>query len=259
MRVPENFDLQGALSDVERDLREANRQIVRRFEPRPGTEVILYVTVRNSPILRDEAFVETELGYAVVHLEHDLLLYSSPHGPGERLRNRTARVEGSKTAALLDTTTTVTSVSLTNNDLSDWAVRSRSLSSRDLAEIAAEVGDSTFGFSTANGHLRVDNKRVQRYARVKNGRISDRRGGKGTFGDLLEWFDEIKNLIRADGTPPPCLTDTRCRWCPRSRPPQPMYSSTFPETASVPRRMVENRCISSGLAEKCQMGGSRRQ
>ncbi|MGU3426727.1 DEAD/DEAH box helicase [Microbacterium paraoxydans] len=201
MRVPDNFDIEGALSDVERDLGEADRKIVRQFRLKEGTEVFLYVMVRNSPILRDDAFVETELGYAVVHLDDDLLLYSSPHGAGERLRNRMERVEGARLAALLDETATVTSVSLTNNDLSDWAVRSRSLSARDLAEIAAEVGDSTYGFSTAYGHFRVDNQPVQRYTGVKNGRVRDRRGGRGTFAELLQWFEEIKSSIRASGAP----------------------------------------------------------
>lgn len=201
MRVPGNFDFREALSDVERDLGEADRKIIRQFQPNDETKVILYVTVRNSPILRDAAFVETELGYAVVHLDDDLLLYSSPHGAGERLRKRTLRVEGARLAALLNETATVTSVSLTNNDLSDWAVRTRSLSARDLAEIAAEVGDSTYGFSTAYGHLRVDDKPVQRYAGVKNGRVRDRRGGRGTFTELLEWFEEIKSSIRVSGTP----------------------------------------------------------
>lgn len=200
-RAPEGFDLGEALLDIERDLREADRVIIGQFQPVDDTFVFLYITVRNSPILREDAFVETELGYAVLHTDAELLLYSSTDGIGERLRKRTNSIEATRLAALLDRTATVTSISLRNNDLSDWAVRSRSLSARDLAEIAAEVGDTTYGFSTASGHMYVEDKQVRRYTGVKNGRVSDRRGGRGTFAELRIWFDEIKRSLRAAGEP----------------------------------------------------------
>lgn len=204
-RVPVGFDLGKALHDVERDLRAVDRNVIAQFSPVEDVRVFLYITVRNSPILRDGAFVETELGYAVLHRDDDLLLYSSPDGIAESLREDTFPVDAIKLAALMHESATVTSISLTNNDLSDWAVRSRSLSARDLAEIAAEVGDSTFGFATAYGHMRVDGKLVQRYTGVKNGRVSDRRGGQGTFAELYAWYGDIKSSLRATVIPSAAL------------------------------------------------------
>lgn len=200
-RVPADFVFEEALLDVERDLIAVDRKVIAQFSPVEDARVFLYLTVRNSPILRDDAFVETELGYAVLHWSDDLLLYSSPDAIVESLREDTFPVDAMKLAALMHENTTVTSISLTNNDLSDWAVRSRSLSARDLAEIAAEVGDSTFGFATAYGHMRVDDKLVQRYTGVKNGRVSDRRAGRGTFAELYAWYGDIKNSLRATTTP----------------------------------------------------------
>lgn len=197
----EAFGLDAFAKQVEDDLASNDRQVLSVGRPDEDTRVFLHLTVRNSPILRDAAFVEMALGYTVLHWNGEHLFVSDSDGIPESVRSHTTSIGAGALVGLLPSDSTVTSMSLTNNDLSDWSVRSRSLSARDIALVAAEVGDSTFGYSTASGTLVIDGDKVGRYTGVKNGRVSDSRSSKGHYHELRAWFDELSVSLQREDPP----------------------------------------------------------
>ncbi|WP_458113864.1 DEAD/DEAH box helicase family protein [Arthrobacter sp. R1-13] len=195
------FELDDFAARVAHELTSGNGQVLAQFQPSDDTCVILHMTVRNSPILREAAFVEMSLGYTVLHWNGEYLFVSASDGLTECVRTDTTSVGATGLVGLLPGTSTITSMSLTNNDLSDWAVRSRSIRARDVGAVAGEVGDSTFGYSTASGSLTIDDKFVTRYTGVKNGRVSDYRESKGLYSELRGWFDELTAALKRGDKP----------------------------------------------------------
>lgn len=195
------FGLDSFAMQVEQDLASNDREVLSVSRPDNDTRVFLHLIVRNSPILREAAFVEMALGYTVLHWNGEHLFVSDSDAIPESVRTQTDSIGAGALVGLLPRSSTVTSMSLTNNDLSDWAVRSRSLSARDIAVVAAEVGDSTFGYSTATGTLVIDGDKVGRYTGVKNGRVSDTRSSTGRYFDLRAWFDELSVSLKRENSP----------------------------------------------------------
>lgn len=200
-----SFGLESFAKQVEDDLASNDRQVLSTGSPDDDTRVFLHLSVRNSPILREAAFVEMALGYTVLHWNGEHLFVSDSDGIPDSVRSDTVSVGAAALVGLLPSDSTVTSMSLTNNDLSDWAVRSRSLSARDIGLVAAEVGDSTFGYSTASGTLVIEGDKVARYTGVRNGRVSDSRNSKGLYPELREWFDELSASLHRSDTPAPAI------------------------------------------------------
>jgi len=200
-RPLQTFDLGGFAARVARDLTSSDCQVLAQFRPADDVRVILHLKVRNSPILREAAFVEMALGYTVLHWNGRYLFVSASDGLTDSVRTDTSSVRADELVGLLPRSSVITAMSLTNNDLSDWAVRSRSIRARNIGAVAAEVGDSTFGYSTASGSLKVNHKPVTRYTGVKNGRVSDSRESKGLYSELRAWFDELTEDLGRRETP----------------------------------------------------------
>ncbi|ROS51515.1 DEAD/DEAH box helicase [Frigoribacterium sp. PhB24] len=200
-RPDDNFALVDFAAEVTRDLESSGRQILAEYQPSSDVRVLLYTSIRNSPILHDAAFVEMSLGYVVLHWNGSHLFVSSSDGLTDHVRKRTKPLPAGLLVGLLPDASTITAMSLTNSDLSDWAVRSRSLHARDLGQIAAEVGDSTFGYSTASGYLSIEGEAVRRYTGVKHGRVTDYRPSRGLYDELYEWFGELEVALQTASVP----------------------------------------------------------
>lgn len=207
IRQPEDhIVLDDFVERVQRDLESSGRQVLADFRPSNDARVLLYMTVRNSPILHESAFVEMSLGYMVLHWNGAHLFVSSPDGITDYVRKKTQPLSAGLLVGLLPETSTITAMSLTNNDLSDWAVRSRSLQARDLGQIAAEVGDSTFGYSTASGYMSVEGDAVRRYTGIKHGRVTDYRLSRGLYDELYAWFGELEQALGSASKPAPAIS-----------------------------------------------------
>jgi len=204
-RTPLQMQLDEFVDQVARDIVGDNRQVLSIGVPDADTRVLLHLGVWNSPILREAAFVEMALGYTVVHQDDEFLFVSDTTSLPETVRTGTSPIGVSQLHSLLPTGTRITSISLANNDLSEWSVRSRSLRARDLQSIASEVGESTFGFATAQGTFSSGNDDVSRYAGAKHARVSDSRRTRGTFEDLRRWYDELAVALRSGATPTPAI------------------------------------------------------
>jgi superfamily II DNA or RNA helicase len=198
---PAHLQLDAFVEQVVRDITGDNRQVLSIGEPDKATRVLLHLGVWNSPILREAAFVEMALGYTVVHHNAEFLFVSDTGSLPETIRSGTLPISVTQLHSLLPAGTRITSISLANNDLSEWSVRSRSLHARDLQAIASEVGESTFGFATAQGSFSTADEDIMRYAGAKHARVSDSRKMRGTYSELRKWFDELAAALRSGAAP----------------------------------------------------------
>ncbi|MEW1974442.1 DEAD/DEAH box helicase family protein [Microbacterium profundi] len=200
-QTPSQMDLDVFVDRVARDIISDNRQILSIGSPDSSTRVLLHLGVWNSPVLREAAFVEMALGYTVVHQNEELLFVSDTGSLPETVRSDTSPISATQLHSLLPAGTRISAISLANNDLSEWSVRSRSLRARDIQSIASEVGDSTFGFATAQGSFSNDDEDVVRYAGARHARVSDSRKMRGTYAELRRWYDDLAVSLRSGAAP----------------------------------------------------------
>lgn len=205
-RLHAAVSFQSLLEKVESEFKSSNSQILARFLPKLDTVVFLHLTVRNSPILRTAAYIETDLGYTALHWDGLYLFVSSNESIPRCIREETDPLEADRIASLLPSSAVVTAVSLANNDLSEYAISSRTLTAPDLNKIASEVGETTYGYSTASGRMTIDDDKVIRYTGSKNGRVTDQRKTEGQYQDLMTWFQELSKSLSSVEKPSTAIT-----------------------------------------------------
>lgn len=200
--VLEPPSLTGLIKAIRADHIEKDRRILSTTVPNANTRVIIYLSVENSPVLLTGAFVEMAIGYTLIHWDGSrLFIADSGSTVPKCVRDSTHPLGAKALVGLLPQEARISSVSMTNNDLGPWSVRSRSIAAPDLGRVAPESGEATYGYATATGYMTVEGDSVTRYAGVKNGRVRDQRPSEGTLGDALAWFAEIGDSLDA-GNPP---------------------------------------------------------
>lgn len=200
--LPEVPDLDHLAETVREDHLDRDRRVLSVGAPNAASRVVLHLSVENSPVLRTGAFVEMTLGYTVLHWDGKrLFVADSTSSVPKSLRDMSDPIGAKSLIGLLPEGARVSDVSLSNNDLSRWSLRTRSLGAFDLASIASEIGDTTFGYATAEGHLVVGDDQVTRYTGVRNARVTDRRKTEGAFEDLAQCFEEIGSNLDASQKP----------------------------------------------------------
>ncbi|HRD59331.1 MAG TPA: DEAD/DEAH box helicase family protein [Nocardioides sp.] len=173
-----------------------------------NARVIPFVALRNSAVLRDTAFVEPRVGFTALVLHAGHLFVSDSEG----MTPETLEVESFEPVdpdalqRALPDTTRMTAVSLRNNDTSAYAIRARSARARNLEEVAAELGDSTYACSTAQGHVRYGTDTVVRYIGTQNGRVRDTGGRGDDFDSYYRWVKHLATALRSRNPSPMMLT-----------------------------------------------------
>lgn len=201
--VAQTPDLDQVMKAIADDHIEQERKVLSITTPAPAksTRVLIYLTVKNSPVLLSGAFVEMSLGYTLVHWDGTRLFVADSRSSVPRsIQDSTYPVSAQDLVTLLPDAARISTVSLVNNDLGPWSVRARSITATDLGRIAPEVGGSTFGYATATGSMTIGTDNVTRYAGVRNARVRDQRPSAGTLQDAIAWFTEIGTGIDAKGT-----------------------------------------------------------
>jgi hypothetical protein len=87
---------------------------------------------------------------------------------------------------------------LRNNDTSAYAIRARSTRARNLDDVAAELGDSTYACSTAQGYVSYGSDTVVRYIGTQNGRIRDTGGRGDDFASYHSWVKHLASTLRSN-------------------------------------------------------------
>jgi hypothetical protein len=206
LRKEAGFRLREAHEAVIRAHTEADR-IVWSPTLDNGVGVAVYVAIRNSPLLREGAFLESRLGVTVLKELGDYICYFDSVGtpppivagigrpvPLKILRKLFQRREGCY----------LTSVALRNANLGAAMVRARSISAVDIDLTVPAFDDHAFVCSTAYGYSvrRASDRgasanRVRRYVGFGSGKVSDLIGKAVPFREFLAWLDEIREILRS--------------------------------------------------------------
>lgn len=167
--------------------------------------VIWYVGVRNSPLLRDGAFLEHRLGVTLLRELDQYVCYfdssgmAAPQvdGLGPPVPLRTLRKLFQKREGCY-----LTSVALRNADPGLTVVRGRAISAVDIDATAPAFDDHAFVCSTAYGYSawrpKADSaefKRIRRYVGFGSGKVSDLTGKWVPFTEYLAWLEEIRSVL----------------------------------------------------------------
>jgi superfamily II DNA or RNA helicase len=209
------FKLQELFQQLIHDYQEEDR-IVRGFSPDQGLAVVFYVSINNSPFLRDKYFLENQFGVTILCEVDGYLCYFDSGGrllprsetlggpvPAQKLRRLFQRRDGAF----------LTAVSLCNANPGASVVRSRSMSAVKIGSTAPTFDDHAFVCRIAEGytlaHKEEDDgkrRRIRRYVGFGHGRISDLIGQWTSFSDYLQWLSSVKDMLETGAEPEPVFS-----------------------------------------------------
>lgn len=174
------------------------RLCLNEARPDPNSAVVLYVHVRNSPVLRDEYYIEDRLGFSVVVKDGDFVFYYDSLGAfPESLDKQLTPVDATRMKRLFGAKTRPTSASLRNSDVGQHALRRRVVSAYSLEEVATGLSDHGYLCTTVEGYAdeSSSDSGVRRYVGLSRARI--REGAKCTnFEAFKRWTASKANALR---------------------------------------------------------------
>lgn len=196
-RKTADFDLSHLVAAIETEYRIQDRDV--RVETIGSAEILIYLSFRNSPLLRSTAFIECRLGVTILQECGDYLCYfDSGGGILELTEAHLAFVDVEELRRLFGKAknTHLTSVSLHNSNLGTRAIRSRSFSAARIDETIPGFDEHSFVCRTAQGYSDHGARIVRRYVGFGRGKITDAtKGGRIRFPKYLEWLTEITDVL----------------------------------------------------------------
>ena len=168
-----------------------DREIFLTDEPDGATKLFLYRELTFSPWLKDTAFQDSRLGLTVLRIEDDLLFFSDTGGrTPDAIRSLHTLGQGELQRLFLDGAWRLTSVILTNTDLSQHTSRRRSLHAFSVGGLAPDLGDHTHFVSTASGV----GEGGARYVGFNTGRVREP-GTLSSFAEYTAWLNDIADEV----------------------------------------------------------------
>jgi hypothetical protein len=168
------------------------------------TSIYLYLTFSNSPLLRSKAFIECKFGVTVLRECGDFLCAFDSGGtvPGAVFDHATP-VGAAHLRKLFSASghARLTSVSLLNSNLGQRAVRSRSITAADVANIVPSFDDHSFLCRTVQGHCESNGNFVRRYVGFQHGKVTDSSERRGPLSAYLTWLDGITDVLKSTKKP----------------------------------------------------------
>jgi hypothetical protein len=164
-----------------------------------NTFVLVYVILRNSPLLKTTHFIESKLGITIVQKVDNYICYFDSEGSIPQIIKLITKSLSLRALRRLFTNGNeafLTSVSLTNTDLNKNSIRTRAISAVNIDNTIPTFNDHAFICTTARGRSKLNNqKNVGRYVGFQHGKISDRFKTYLTFREYLEWLNDITILL----------------------------------------------------------------
>jgi hypothetical protein len=203
LRREADFELDDAVAACRRGHTEADR-IVRSQVVEDGVGVLVYVAMRNSPFLRDGAFLEHRLGVTVVRQLESYVCYLDSGGvvpPAGVGIGKPVSVKGLRKLFQRRQGGYLTAVALRNANLGASMVRTRAISAVDVGSTVPGFDDHAFVCSTAAGYGfrggagKSKGRRVRRYVGFGTGKVSDLVGKAVPFQEYLAWLEEIRDIV----------------------------------------------------------------
>ena len=197
------FRLAEVCDELELEYAEQDRDH-RRFNVDPKTVVFLYLTFRNSPLLRSQCFIECELGATVLREAGNYLCaFDSTGGVYNLLAQSTTTVSVDELRRLFPKSkaTYLTAVSLHNSNLGPRALRSRAIAAARIDDTLPTFDDHSFVCRTAQGYSQHEGDLVRRYVGFGRGKVTDSSRGRANLSDYLPWLDAITRVLASSSKP----------------------------------------------------------
>ena len=154
-----------------------------------NTNLLIYVSFRNSPLLRDSYFFESRLGVAIIHVRGSYVFFHDSAGGIPQIPSFVAsRLSSAELRHLFSNASSLSSVSLKNSDVGRNAIRRRTVSALSLTDIPPAFDDHGFICSTATGY---GGSHGRRYVGFDRGRVSDLSRARTTVSEFLDWLGEL--------------------------------------------------------------------
>ena len=199
-RKSNGFDLADLVNALEVEYRQQDRDV--RHDTIGTAEVLIYLTFRNSPLLKSTAFIECRLGVTILRESGEYLCYfDSGGGVPELTDNLLAPVEIDELRRLFGKAkqTRLTSVSLHNSNLGPRAIRSRAFSAARIDDTIPGFDEHSFICRTAQGYSEDNGDVVRRYVGFARGKITDsKNGGRLPFDEYLQWLKGVTDVLASN-------------------------------------------------------------
>jgi len=192
------FDLDRLCDEISSEYEQQDKDF-RLVSVDNKTRVFLYLTFRNSPLLRTTCFVECRLGITIIREVGKYLCFYDSGGSIPYVLNRyidQIPTEEMRRLFSKGKRTHLTTVSLRNSNLGPRAIRSRTISAAHLYDTVPSFDDHSFVCQTALGYSEITNKQsVRRYVGFQRGKITDSSDARATFRDYIQWLDIVEQLL----------------------------------------------------------------
>ncbi|MEL7500036.1 MAG: DEAD/DEAH box helicase family protein [Planctomycetota bacterium] len=195
-KKPANFGLGALINVLTEEYHQQDRDV--RHVTVGGTEVLLYLTIRNSPLLRSKAFIECKLGVTILHETGDYLcFYDSSGGVPSVADDHIVPVPKPELQKLFRKSdkTYLSAVSLSNSNLGPSAIRARSYSAAKIENTVPGYDEYSFICRTALGYSQENGTLVRRYVGFGRGKITDASGDRLDFTDYLTWLGAVTDVL----------------------------------------------------------------
>jgi hypothetical protein len=166
-----------------------------------NTVVALYVVLDNSPLLRDDFFMDSKLAAVVIRQSTEFVFALDTAGKVHgRLQSLGEPVAAKDLRKLFRQAKAgrITHVSVRNANLASNAIRARTLSARAIHDTLPFPDDRNSVCSALEGYAPLDGARpgvVRRYLGFGRGKISDYGGGYALLPDYLDWVDQLVDSL----------------------------------------------------------------
>lgn len=167
-----------------------------------NTLVAVYVVQENSPLLRDDFYMDSTLAAVVVRQTAEYVFVLDTAG---RVQGRLWNVGEMLGPRLLrklfrqSSSGRITHVTVRNSNLANDAIRTRALSARAILDTPPYPDDRNSVCSTLAGYAPIGrgSEVVRRYLGFGRGRVSDYGGGLVPLADYLGWLDELRSELQS--------------------------------------------------------------
>jgi len=197
-RKSPNFDFDDLCIKIASEYEQQDR-LLRKVAIDPNTQVILYLTFRNSPLLKTQCFIESRFGVTILReVGSYICLFDSEGGlpsalerHAEKIRvDELRRIFGKQRGAYL------TEVGLRNTVLGPRVIRSRTITGARIEDIAPSFDDHAFVCRAARGYvLGMGNKLTRHYIGFQRGRIAEQSPRRVKLTEYLDWLDIIADIL----------------------------------------------------------------
>jgi superfamily II DNA or RNA helicase len=196
-KAPSRLDWDELQDELTLEWVSGDRDVRNATKPDPQSLLLPYIFARNSPILRNRALTEIQLGFCILRRSHGYLFVHDTEGSSSTiLEERFERVSPDKLERLFSGNAKLNYVSLLNSDLGKQSTRRRTIQAYSIHDTAPGLLDHAhFASSVVGSAGEAAMLRGQRYVGLSRARVSDRLARSLEYKQFCAWTDSIANEL----------------------------------------------------------------